>query len=127
MKNILVVDDEFHVREMLADMLSGNGYRIFTADGGDAAMRILDEQPMDLVLLDVNMPGKNGFIVCKEIGERAQVPVLFVSGCPNMFSGEFAEFASLWQQRFALGDADILYKPFSVESLEEKVSALIEG
>jgi twitching motility two-component system response regulator PilH len=67
MKKILVVDDSPTMRKMMTDTLEGKGYQLILAtDGEEALQKAAQEQP-DLVLLDVVMPGKNGFQVCRQL------------------------------------------------------------
>ena len=125
MKSVLVVDDEPLILEIIQEALVAGGYRVLTANGGDTAFQILQREAIDLVLLDVEMPGKNGFTLCKEIGAQYQVPMLFVTGCTRSFSGKREDFVALWNSQFTLGTTDILYKPFTLALLNEKVEALI--
>lgn len=125
MKKILAVDDENSVLEVLKDVLTDRGYDVTTTTNPDEALRKLQAEPVDLVLLDVVMPGKNGFTLCKELGSHRKVPVLFVSGCPKMFAPESEEFSDIWSTQFSLGCTDVLYKPFTLDRLYEKVESLI--
>jgi putative two-component system response regulator len=79
---ILVVDDQAPNRELLEDILLDHGYKVKTASHGAQALDILHETPIDLVLLDVIMPGMSGFEVCQEIkGDPSiyLIPVVFVT------------------------------------------------
>ncbi len=125
MKRLLAVDDDHSVLETLVEALTAKGYEVLTADSADGALGLLRSQAFDLVLLDYRMPGKNGFELYRELGGAQDVPVLFVSGCPSSFSPTTPGFADLWTEQFSLGRTDILYKPFSLASLFEKVEALI--
>ncbi|MGD0058288.1 MAG: response regulator [Verrucomicrobiia bacterium] len=125
MKRLLVVDDDPSILETLVDVLTAKGYEVLTADQADGALSLLRRQAFDLVLLDYQMPGKNGFELYRELGATQEVPVLFVSGCSGAFSPATPGFADLWTGQFSLGRTDILYKPFSLSSLFEKVEALI--
>ena len=69
-KTILVVDDDADVRTLVGEFLSEIGYRTYLADGGDAAMRMLDEITPDLLLADFAMPGRNGAEVARAIRQR---------------------------------------------------------
>lgn len=125
MKRLLAVDDDPSVLETLVDALTTKGYEVLTADGADGALDLLRRQAFDLVLLDYRMPGKNGFELYRELGATQDVPVLFVSGCAPSFSPATPGFADLWTEQFSLGRTDILYKPFTLSLLFEKVEALI--
>lgn len=123
-KKILAVDDETPILEILAEVLSKGGYEMHTSSQPQEAFTILKEHQIDLVLLDIHMPEKSGFALYKEL-EGKKIPVLFVTGHPEAFNGESDELTSLWQNQFALGTTDVLYKPFSIDALYEKVEALI--
>jgi DNA-binding response OmpR family regulator len=125
MKRLLAVDDDPLVLETLVEALTIKRYEVLTADHADAALNLLRNQVFDLVLLDYQMPGKNGFELYRELGAIQEVPVLFVSGYAQSFSPATPGFADLWTEQFSLGRTDILYKPFSLSSLFEKVEALI--
>ncbi|HSI56900.1 MAG TPA: response regulator, partial [Ideonella sp.] len=80
--DILVVDDVETNRRLLSDLLSADGHRVRTADDGEQALAIARAQPPDLVLLDVLMPGMDGFSVCRALRADpllAAVAVLMVT------------------------------------------------
>lgn len=126
MKTILAVDDDKSILDVLRDVLVARGYEVLTASSVDEAMDILRQQRrLDLVLLDLNMPGKNGFALYSALESSQRIPVLFVSGCSQSFSPLTEGFTSIWTNGFTLGMTDILYKPFSISLLYEKVEALV--
>jgi two-component system alkaline phosphatase synthesis response regulator PhoP len=78
-EKILVVDDEADVRTLTKMMLEGAGYKVVQASNGDEALAMVATEAPDLVLLDVVMPGKSGFEVCKTLkaGEKTKgIPVI---------------------------------------------------
>jgi DNA-binding response OmpR family regulator len=125
MKRILSVDDDPWVLETLKDALTPRGYEVITTTSPDEAERLISQEKFDLVLLDLGMPGKNGFVLYRELEALQQVPVLFVSGCSRSFAANSEQFVTLWTNEFLNGTTDILYKPFALETLYEKVEALI--
>jgi DNA-binding response OmpR family regulator len=125
MMTILSIDDDKWVLETFKDALTIKGYQVLTADHPDEALRILKETSVDLVMLDLNMPGKNGFALYSELGSPPRMPVLFVSACSRSFSAASPEFTKIWTDGFALGMTDILYKPFALAQLYGKVEGLI--
>jgi DNA-binding response OmpR family regulator len=125
MKSILAVDDDPSVLETLSDALTAKGFEVLTSTGADDALNVLRSRTVDLVLIDIQMPGKNGFELYHELFSIQYVPVLFVTGCTRSFSPTSAGFTDLWTRQFSLGQTDILYKPFRLASLFEKVEALI--
>ncbi len=76
---VLVVDDEAAIVELMRDFLEADGYGVLTAADGDAALALLEREPVDCLLLDVMMPGLSGFDLCRRIREQFDVPVLFLS------------------------------------------------
>ena len=125
MKRVLAVDDEPGVLETLSGSLAAKGYEVVTTDQADEALKLFRDQVFDLVLLDLQMPGKNGFELYRELGSVREAPVLFVSGYSRLFSPVSPGFSDLWTGQFSLGRTDILYKPFTLAALFEKVEALI--
>ena len=80
MTDILVVDDDEHIRESLVDLLEGEGYSVRTAADGLAALAAWSEKRPDLMLLDVMMPKKSGYDVCREIRkEDGETAILMLS------------------------------------------------
>ncbi len=78
---ILLVDDEENVRRMLSDYLSLNGFEVVPAGDAVAALAYLADNSPDLVILDVQMPGQDGFDVCRQIRTTSTyIPVLMISG-----------------------------------------------
>jgi putative two-component system response regulator len=80
---ILVADDDEMNREVLAEMLTREGYNVVRAEDGDQALEAIESKLVDLALLDVMMPGRTGFEVCREIKSRPETfftPILLVTG-----------------------------------------------
>jgi CheY-like chemotaxis protein len=125
MKRVLAVDDEPGVLQTFSEALTAKGYEVLTTDQAVGALDLFRDGRFDLVLLDLQMPGKNGFELYREFTSTREVPVLFVSGYSRLFSPATPGFADLWTGQFSLGRTDILYKPFTLSSLFEKVEALI--
>ena len=79
---ILLVDDTQANREVLCALLESEGYKIFMAPDGPAALRIADRTSPDLILLDVMMPGMNGYEVCRRLKQEdktRETPVIFIT------------------------------------------------
>jgi len=78
---ILIVDDEPEIRETLFAGLSNNGYAIFLAEDGEGALRLFEQRPFDLVVLDVKLPDRDGVQLLEAIKNRsAETPVIMMSG-----------------------------------------------
>jgi two-component system nitrogen regulation response regulator NtrX len=109
MHSILVIDDEQGIREVLTDILQDEGYRVFTADDGYKGLEILKTEPIDLVFLDIWMPGIGGIEVLQKIvDEFPGIEVVVISGHANI---EMAVRA------VKLGAYDLLEKPLSMDRI----------
>ena len=117
-KRALVVDDQAPVRMFHRRLLEQMGCECVEAADGPSALKAAEE-PFDLVLLDVRMPGMDGFEVCKRMRERApqsHVKIIVVSG-----NGDTDELA----QALPRGADDYIAKPFSPQELASRVQALL--
>lgn len=117
---VLVVDDEASVRDLQNRMLTQAGYEVHTVDDADKALQwIREEQPVDLVIADVNMPEMNGDEMARRIRAlRPDLKILFVTGFSDTL---FANQPVLWE------DQAFLDKPFTKAGLLEAVSLLLHG
>jgi len=126
MKKILSIDDEPSMLKCFSIALEGQGYATLSDCDPDRGIETFRNDPdICLVTLDVKMPKKSGFDVYKEMRAIRSVPVLFVTAYPRSFSTENDEVINLWKTEFADGTTDIIYKPFDLEQLYEKVAGLI--
>lgn len=83
MAKVLIVDDEESIRGLLVSILEGAGHEVVQAPNGIAAMRLCESEPIDLVLLDLVMPGQEGLETILELRDRnADLPVIAISGAP---------------------------------------------
>ncbi len=117
--SILVVDDEAEIREGLEALLSSEGYAVICAETGDAGIAKLEEQPFDLILLDVSLPDRNGLEVLREIRHRD--PYLSVVLITAYGSIDMARAA------FKSGAQDYITKPWSNDELLAQVAQAVEG
>ena len=122
---ILVVDDEPDIVETLDFALRRKGYEVRVAYDGEAALESARAHPPDLMLLDVMMPGRNGYEISREIKEWARTapgveefPVMLVTA-RRLNSPQREEFVSTWSQA-----DDVLYKPFGITRLLDRVNEL---
>jgi CheY-like chemotaxis protein len=107
--SILVVDDEKNIRTTLADILEGEGYDVRTADTGEQAVRLCRKQPFDVVLMDVRMPGMDGFEAFRVIRRhRPDAQVIMMSAYST---NEFRRVAQ------GEGATAFLRKPLDVDHL----------
>jgi len=79
--SVLVVDDDTRVLRMMRRILDLEGYQTLTASDGEAALNVFDEHSPDLILLDILMPGIDGYDVCRRVREFSQMPKGEGSGC----------------------------------------------
>jgi len=111
---VLVVDDEREVRQVLQEFLVGRGYDVVQAASGMDALAILQAERLDLVLLDLAMPGMDGMETLKRITALgAPVPVIMVTANADI---------GLTSKLLALGAADYIPKPFDLDYLDQAVS-----
>lgn len=126
MKKILSIDDEPGMLQCLSKALNGQGYELIVTSDADEGLKILRERnDIVLALLDVRMPKKNGFDIYREMRQFKKIPVLFVTAYPRSFNADSDEISTMWSEEFADGTTDIIYKPFDLASLFEKVEGLI--
>lgn len=112
---ILVVDDEPQMRRALRASLNAHGYEVVEAQSGEEAVRKLDAEVCDFVLLDMNLPGRDGLATCRTIRAGSEVPIIIVS----VRSSERDKVAAL-----KAGADDYVTKPFSVPELLARVEAV---
>lgn len=113
--NILVIDDTPANLSLLESMLREQGYEVRPFPNGRQALRSIENDPPDLILLDINMPEMNGFDVCRELKSREEtrhIPVLFISALQNMQDKVLA---------LDLGGVDYITKPFQLEEVLARV------
>ena len=77
--NILLVDDDVSILLLVSDVLEENGMNVVTARSGEEAVRLMEGQSFDLILLDIMMKGLSGLDVCRKIRSRVSCPILFLS------------------------------------------------
>jgi DNA-binding response OmpR family regulator len=117
MSRVLVVDDDPHIRELLRHFLEAQGFEVSEAEGGAAALKAMDALRSDLVVLDVMMPGLDGWTVCAELKRKwAATPVLMLTA-----KGESSQKV----KGFELGADDYVVKPFDPPELVARVKALL--
>jgi DNA-binding response OmpR family regulator len=128
-KKVLVIDDEAVMRDSLQDLLTTNGYNVVTAVDGDEGLRkVLEERP-DLIVLDVIMPGKHGFEVCKELKTDpryhsfAKIPVLMLT----VYPGDREKKGLSMKEGMLMEAEDYIQKPFDIKELLERIKRLIES
>ena len=77
--NLLVVEDEGAIREGVREYLTEQGFHVLTAEDGVEALEVFEKESIDLILLDIMMPRKNGFEVLEEVRKTSKVPILMLT------------------------------------------------
>lgn len=114
--HILVVDDDPQIRFLVSRLLRANGYRVSAAANGREMTEVMQGAPVDLVVLDVMLPGTSGFDLCRDLRRSSAVPVIMLTARGE----ENDRIAGL-----DLGADDYLAKPFSPGELVARINALI--
>ena len=118
-EKILVVDDEEHIAELISYNLTSNGYKVITANNGNDAVKLAVEEKPNLILLDLMIPGKDGYDVCKDVRSNSEIrntPIIMLTAK----SEELDKILGL-----ELGADDYITKPFSVRELLARVKAVL--
>ena len=117
MQTILIADDEAHIRRLVCDFLRREGYEPLEAEDGEQALSVFHAHPdTALMLLDVMMPKRDGWEVCRAVRETSNMPILMLTAR----SEEFDELMG-----FEAGADDYVTKPFSPSVLMKRVAALL--
>ena len=111
---ILAVDDQESILKLLRVNLTVEGCRVITASDGSSALELLEEHKPDLVLLDIMMPGLDGFQTLDLIRERTNVPVIMLTAIDEVTS---------LQRTLVAGADDYVTKPFSILELVARIRA----
>ncbi len=122
MVRILVIDDDAAVRELICQILEGEGYAVQQAADGNEGLRLFRQNPHDLIITDMIMPGKDGVEVMMEMKELLpDVRILAISGGGRGMDANFnLEFA------IDFGALRTLAKPFSRREMVDSVKALLQ-
>jgi DNA-binding response OmpR family regulator len=115
-QTILVVDDDKSIVELLRDFLENDGFYVNTANDTTQALVVLEQNTIDCIVLDVMMPGQNGFELCRQIRMKSNVPILFLSALSN----DVDKIRGL-----ALGGDDYIVKTASLGEIVARVKAVL--
>lgn len=115
-KRVLVVDDDMNVRDVVRRYLEHAGYQVMVAGDGEQALKVAGESEPDLVVLDLMLPGIDGYEVCRRLRQRSQVPVVMLTA-----RGEEDDRIAGLQ----LGADDYVAKPFSPRELVLRVTSVL--
>lgn len=114
-QHILVVDDDQDIRELLSTFFTKNGFQISTLSSGERLLELLAKTPIDIILLDVMLPGNDGFGLCRMVREKHRIPIIMLTAV----SEETDKIIGL-----ELGADDYLTKPFNPRELLARIKAV---
>lgn len=113
---ILIVEDEQVTRSTLKSIFEAEGYAVFEASNGEEMHRVLSERRINLVIMDINLPGKNGLLLARELREQVNVALMFLTGRDN----EVDKILGL-----EIGADDYITKPFNPRELTIRARNLL--
>ncbi|MFS0645306.1 response regulator transcription factor [Siminovitchia sp. 179-K 8D1 HS] len=116
MVHVLIVDDEEDMRHLISMYLQNSGYKTSEAEGYEELYSCLSKENIDLILLDIMLPDKDGFEICRELREKSEIPIIFLSA-----KGE--EWDKV--KGLKLGGDDYMVKPFSPGELVARIEAVL--
>ncbi len=114
--HILVVDDHHEIRDLLSKYLSRNGFRVSEADGGNKMRQVLKTAAIDLIVLDVMMPGEDGLTLCRHVRETENIPVILLTALGE----ETDRIVGL-----EIGADDYVTKPFNPRELLARIKSVL--
>jgi two-component system alkaline phosphatase synthesis response regulator PhoP len=115
--HILLVEDEANLRRTLSDLLKSDGYTVQSSSDGVEGQELAMSQPFDLIILDVMLPSRNGFEVCRHLRKNGvNTPILMLTARSELNNKV---------QGFKAGSDDYLTKPFETPELQARVEALL--
>lgn len=116
MYDILLVEDNQELAQLIMDFLKVSGMSVYHVDSGEAAIKYLEKDTLKVVLLDIMLPGMDGFAVCREIRRKGNIPILIMSAK----SGKSDKLAG-----YELGADDYIEKPIDPEIITAKIKVLM--
>ena len=117
MKKMLIVDDDAHIRNLVKVYAELDGFECSEAGDADQALKFVSESDYDILILDIMMPGRDGYATLAEIRKYSQVPVIMLTA----LSEEYDKLMG-----FSLGADDYVSKPFSPKELMARVGAVLK-
>lgn len=112
---IYVADDEENIRNLVSSFLKKEGFRVRTFENGDSLLEAFLENPCDLIVLDIMMPGRDGFEICSELRKFSTVPIIMLTARDTELD---------YATGITLGSDDYFTKPFSPMSLVMRAKAI---
>jgi two-component system, OmpR family, response regulator len=113
---ILIVDDDVYIQQLVSIHLSREGYQVYRANHAEEALAFLEEKTVDLAIVDVMMPGMDGFELTKVLSEDLEIPVILLTAKGQLDDKE---------RGFLSGSEDYIVKPFEVKELLFRVAVVL--
>src|SRR5690625_3106397 len=113
-ERILIVEDDAGTRDLISLYLESRGYHVEGVENGEKALTIVETKSLHLIILDIEMPGIDGFEVCQKIREHSDMPIIFVSSRHDVMDKI---------KCFELGGDDYITKPFDFAELEARIKS----
>jgi two-component system, OmpR family, response regulator len=113
---ILIVDDDVYIQQLVSIHLSREGYQVYRANHAEEALAFLEENTVDLAIVDVMMPGMDGFELTKVLSEDLEIPVILLTAKGQLDDKE---------RGFLSGSEDYIVKPFEVKELLFRVAVVL--
>ena len=117
MFNILVVEDDKHARRLMEAVLRRANFTVYTAENGNIALDVMDTQHIDLIVLDIMMPGKNGYELTQELRENGFTTPILMTTAKQLMEDK--------KKAFQVGTDDYLTKPIDTEEMILRIKALL--
>ena len=115
-EKILIVDDDTNICELLRLYIEKEGFTAFLANDGEAALKMFDAAEPDLVLLDIMLPGLDGWQVCREIRKKSACPIIMLTAKGEVFDRVLG---------LDLGADDYVVKPFETKEVIARIKAVL--
>lgn len=114
MQKIGIIEDEKNISDVIKYHLEKEGYEVYTAYDGKEAVKLIDSQPLDLLLLDIMLPHMDGLDICKHVRKTLEIPIIIISAKADEFDKVLA---------LELGADDYVTKPFSMREVMARIKA----
>jgi two-component system OmpR family response regulator len=114
--HVVVVDDHSDIRDLVRQYLEQQGYKVSVAQGGSTLRQILERQSVDLIILDIMMPGEDGISLCRQVRGSGDIPIIFLTAMAE----DTDRIVGL-----ELGADDYLVKPFNPRELLARIRAVL--
>ena len=115
MLKILLVDDDPNIRQLVNLYLQKEGFEVMMADRGDEALKMFKASPPNLILLDIMLPGMDGWQVCREVRKISNIPIIMLTAKDETFDKVLG---------LELGADDYIAKPFDMKELVARIKAV---